>query len=80
MKGHAAAVERMREQKLIDFAATAVPPGAGQVAEEVPAAKALFVKASDILGYDLLERVTNGPKDILDSTVRQTDGQTTIMP
>lgn len=46
----------------------------------MPAAKALFVKASDILGYDLLERVTNGPKDILDSTVRQTDGQTTIMP
>lgn len=40
-----------------------------QVTEELPAAKALFTKASDILGYDLLDRATNGPKDQLDSTV-----------
>ncbi len=41
---------------------------AGQVAEEVPAAKALFEKASEILGYNLLDRAMNGPKDVLDST------------
>jgi len=36
--------------------------------KEVPAAKALFDQASEILGYDLLQRCTDGPKEVLDST------------
>uniref|UniRef100_A0A7S4MDP8 Malonyl-CoA:ACP transacylase (MAT) domain-containing protein n=1 Tax=Odontella aurita TaxID=265563 RepID=A0A7S4MDP8_9STRA len=36
--------------------------------KEVPAAKDLFDQASEILGYDLLERCTEGPKEVLDST------------
>jgi [acyl-carrier-protein] S-malonyltransferase len=40
----------------------------GEVCSEVPAAAALFEEASEILGYDLLERCTNGPKELLDST------------
>jgi hypothetical protein len=44
-------------------------PVGRQVVEEVPSAKALFDRASEILGYDLLERAKNGPKDALDSTV-----------
>ena len=40
----------------------------GELCEEVPAAKALFDQASEILGYDLLEKCTNGPKEVLDST------------
>lgn len=39
-----------------------------KITEEVPAAKELFAKASEILGYDLLDRAVNGPKDVLDST------------
>lgn len=38
------------------------------VCKDVPAAKALFDDASEILGYDLLERCTAGPKELLDST------------
>jgi len=40
-----------------------------EVVAEVPAAKALFDEASEILGYDLLEVCTEGPKEKLDSTV-----------
>lgn len=40
-----------------------------EVCEEVPAAKALFDEASEILGYDLLEVCSEGPKEKLDSTV-----------
>jgi [acyl-carrier-protein] S-malonyltransferase len=39
------------------------------VADEVPQAKELFDQASAILGYDLLDVCTNGPKEKLDSTV-----------
>lgn len=41
----------------------------GEVCKDVPAAKALFDEASEILGYDLLEVCTEGPKEKLDSTV-----------
>jgi [acyl-carrier-protein] S-malonyltransferase len=39
------------------------------VVKDVPKAAELFDKASAILGYDLLEVCTNGPKETLDSTV-----------
>ncbi|KAL1516044.1 hypothetical protein AB1Y20_002656 [Prymnesium parvum] len=40
-----------------------------QVAAEIPAAAELYEKASKILGYDLLAKCTNGPKEELDTTV-----------
>jgi [acyl-carrier-protein] S-malonyltransferase len=40
----------------------------GDVCETVPAAKALFDQASEILGYDLLQVCLDGPKEKLDST------------
>ncbi|KAK8971542.1 hypothetical protein KSP40_PGU017857 [Platanthera guangdongensis] len=43
--------------------------GMGAVAQRVPAAAELFHKANDILGFDLLDVCTNGPKEKLDSTV-----------
>lgn len=42
---------------------------AGKLCEEIPASKELFDKASKILGYDLLDKCVNGPKETLDSTV-----------
>lgn len=41
---------------------------AADVCAAVPAAKALFDTASEILGYDLLSVCVNGPKDKLDTT------------
>ncbi|CAN6467427.1 unnamed protein product [Victoria cruziana] len=41
----------------------------GQEAKNVQAAADLFNKASEILGYDLLDLCINGPKEKLDSTV-----------
>lgn len=40
-----------------------------EVVNDVPKAKELFDKASEILGYDLLQVCTEGPKEKLDSTV-----------
>lgn len=48
--------------------AQVVGMGAGLCAE-LPQAKALFDTASGILGYDLLSKCVNGPKEELDSTV-----------
>ncbi|CAD6340710.1 unnamed protein product [Miscanthus lutarioriparius] len=43
--------------------------GMGAEAQSVPAATKLFNQANEILGYDLLDLCTNGPKEKLDSTV-----------
>lgn len=43
--------------------------GMGTEAQSVPAAAELFEKANDILGFNLLDVCTNGPKEKLDSTV-----------
>ncbi|CAM6128844.1 unnamed protein product [Calypogeia fissa] len=43
--------------------------GMGKEVETVPAAAALYAKAAEILGYDLLDVSINGPKEKLDSTV-----------
>merc|ERR1719253_240035 len=40
----------------------------GDLVKDVPAAKALFDEASEVLGYDLLAVCTEGPKEVLDST------------
>lgn len=43
--------------------------GMGKEAQSIPAAAELYKKANDILGFDLLEICTSGPKEKLDSTV-----------
>nr|DAD26335.1 TPA_asm: hypothetical protein HUJ06_027803 [Nelumbo nucifera] len=43
--------------------------GRGKEVQGVPAAADLYKKANDILGFDLLDVCTNGPKEKLDSTV-----------
>ncbi|TXG74469.1 hypothetical protein EZV62_003048 [Acer yangbiense] len=43
--------------------------GMGKEAQSLPAAAELYKKANDILGFDLLEICTSGPKEKLDSTV-----------
>jgi [acyl-carrier-protein] S-malonyltransferase len=40
----------------------------GELCKAVPAARALFDRASAVLGYDLLDVCVNGPKERLDST------------
>lgn len=40
-----------------------------QLAESLPAAQALFDRAADVLGYDLLQLCTAGPEEKLNSTV-----------
>merc|ERR1719384_2214751 len=40
----------------------------GDLCKEVSKAKELFDEASEVLGYDLLERCVEGPKELLDST------------
>lgn len=39
-----------------------------ELAASLPAAKELYDRASDVLGYDLLEVCASGPKETLDST------------
>ena len=41
---------------------------AGELAANLPAAKALFDEAADVLGYDLLALCMNGPAERLDAT------------
>jgi len=61
----------------VDYSVGFMFPGQGaqtigmakSLTTEVPAAKQLFDKASGILGYDLLQKCINGPKEELDSTV-----------
>ncbi len=42
---------------------------AGDLCAALPAARDLFTRAADVLGYDLLAVCTGGPKERLDSTV-----------
>lgn len=72
------ALEGGVDMKFRDFTASTafLFPGQGaqyvgmaqETAANVPAAAALFSRASDILGYDLLDVCVNGPKEKLDST------------
>ena len=64
----------MAEPPAVNYAVGFMFPGqgaqavgmAGPLCAELPAAKALFDKASVILGYDLLAKCVDGPKDELD--------------
>uniref|UniRef100_A0A6S8KQM9 Malonyl-CoA:ACP transacylase (MAT) domain-containing protein n=1 Tax=Dunaliella tertiolecta TaxID=3047 RepID=A0A6S8KQM9_DUNTE len=80
-KGSRRGVVRVHASADTDFASykpnvAAFFPGQGaqtvgmakDLVAEVPAAKEMFNKASDILGYDLLQLCTEGPKERLDST------------
>ncbi|CAM9226115.1 unnamed protein product [Choristocarpus tenellus] len=69
---------RMSDSEFDDYSSrvTFMFPGQGAqymgmaatICDEVPKAKELFDKATGILGYDLLDKCTNGPKETLDST------------
>jgi [acyl-carrier-protein] S-malonyltransferase len=41
---------------------------AAEICAALPAARQLFSRAGEVLGYDLLSVCTNGPKELLDST------------
>lgn len=73
----ASVVTMMSEVAPVSYKVGFMFPGQGAQAvgmavglcNEIPAAKALFDKASVILGYDLLAKCRDGPKEELDSTV-----------
>jgi len=79
--GSSAKVQRSRRSRVVRLAAVNYKtaflfPGQGaqtvgmckELTDTCPAAKALFDKASGILGYDLLDVCVNGPKEKLDTT------------
>lgn len=78
VRSSAATDQKVDDAKFANYTAKKVFlfPGQGaqsvgmakELCEELPAAKEMFVKASDILGYDLLEVCVSGPKDKLDLT------------
>lgn len=72
--GRACRVQRMAAD--VSYKTAFMFPGQGaqsvgmckELVDSCPAAAALFETASKILGYDLLDRCVNGPKEVLDTT------------